>query len=311
MPEIPLMLGSLGINNKVDPTDLQFDPKTGLVELAYAVNIDIERPFRIVSRRGYTKRISLANGAHSFFYAGGQFGVFASGSSLYIVTGDYSYTSVATITGGLKVWYCKAGDDIFYANGKENGVIKGSTRTRVDWKRETGYDSPPDYPTSSRAFSDFPIGTLLASVGSRIFCAVGDTVFYSEPWWYGYCDEEVNRFSLNGGITLLEAVTDGLYIVDSETAYWVKDIGDGRFDPVALPPGFGPAIPGTATRCDGKLVNDNYYGNGVIWVSSEQICWGGPGGFYMDLSSDRLRLPAASSGAGMMYDKKYVFVLNQ
>ena len=81
MPEIPLMLGSLGINNKVDPTDLQFDPKTGLVELAYAVNIDIERPFRVVSRRGYTKRISLANGAHSFFYAGGQFGVFASGSA--------------------------------------------------------------------------------------------------------------------------------------------------------------------------------------------------------------------------------------
>ena len=76
-------------------------------------------------------------------------------------------------------------------------------------------------------------------MGSRIFCAVGDTVFYSKPYWYGYCDLESNYFSLNGGITLLEAVTDGLYIVDSETAYWVKDIGDGRFDPVALPPGFG------------------------------------------------------------------------
>lgn len=311
MPEIPLMLGSLGINNKVDPTDLQFDPKTGLVELAYAVNIDIERPFRVVSRRGYTKRISLANGAHSFFYAGGQFGVFATGTSLCTVMDGYAYSTVATVTSGLKVWYCKVGDDIFYANGRENGVIKGETRARVDWKREAGYDSPPNYPTSNRAFSDPPVGTMLCSSSGRIFVAVGDSVFFSEPFWYGYFDLESNYFSLNGGITLLAEVTDGLYVADSERAYWVKDLGDGRFNATALPDGFGPAIPGTAARCDGKLVNDNYYGNGVIWVSSEQICWGGPGGFYMDLSSDRLRLPAASSGAGMMYDKKYVFVLNQ
>ena len=309
MAEIPLLLGSTGMNNKVDPTDLSYDPKTGLIEMAYAVNIDIERPFRVMSRRGYTRRITIAN-AHSFFYEGGDFGLFAAGSYLYYILDGYSYGSLASLTSGFPVHYCKVGDDVFYSNGVEKGVIT-KDRTATTWGMVLGYDSPPDYTTTSRAFSLPPNGTLMAHHGGRLFLAVGDAVFFSEPFWYGYFDLESNYVQLNGGITMLGSVVDGLYISDSEHAYWCKAVGDGMYKPQKLPDGFGPVITGTMCRCDGKLVNDDYYGDGLIWVSKDRVCWGGPGGFYMDLSYDKFRFPDAKTGAAMLYDKKYIFVLNQ
>jgi hypothetical protein len=54
-----------------------------------------------------------------------------------------------------------------------------------------------------------------------------------------------------------------------------------------------------------------YYGDGLIWVSKYQVCYGGPGGTYQDLSSEKLVLPETVRGAACMYNKQYYFVLHQ
>jgi len=309
MPEFPMMYGCLGVNNKVDPMDLLFDDKTGLMELSYGLNVDVELPSRLCSRKGTT--LVTSGDIHSLYYPGkGRWGYYVLGGGMYRFGVTGVAAGIRNVTKNAWMSYADIGDVTFYTNGFETGYISREG-VSYSWARPTGSPSPPDYADSSRVFDDPPVGTVLAEHNGRVYVAVRDTVFASELYWYAYFNLEENRLPFDSNVQAMGSVTDGMYISDESGVYYCKGDYLQEMQKIPLPPEFGPVIPGTMCKCDGKLVNDMYYGDGLIWVSKYQVCYGGPGGTYQDLSSEKLVLPETVRGAACMYNKQYYFVLHQ
>ena len=103
--------------------------------------------------------------------------------------------------------------------------------------------------------------------------------------WYAYFNLEENILPFDSSVNMIASVDDGLYVGTENGVYWCKGNYLQEMKPTKLPDEFGPVIPGTVCRCDGKLANEMYYGEGLIWVSKNQLCYAGPGGYYQDLSS--------------------------
>ena len=63
---IPFYRRTSGLNNATEPSRLSCDPETGTIELAAAVNVNIDSTGRFSRRQGYEQLIGLA-GAHSLW----------------------------------------------------------------------------------------------------------------------------------------------------------------------------------------------------------------------------------------------------
>jgi len=309
----PLMTGSIGINNKVDKPNLLY--QEGIIELAYAMNCDVEVPFRVCSRKGYTQQSSLPD-CHSFYYPDvGIYAYFISQNGLFRLDNGNHAQQLTVVTPKVKMWWTLAGDAVIYANGVgDQGAIQNGAV--VPWQRPSGQPSPPDYPPSNRAWDDPPVGKYLATYNGRVLIASGNDVYASEPWWYSYFDLDSNRFPFSSPVNMIANVVGGVYMADQEGVVWCPEkrvhdqIDTLQLDNILLPPEYGPVIEGTVTPCDGSLISEQFHGKGILWVSKHQVCYAGPGGHYFDLSSKRLVLPGEiTRGSGLVYKNKYYFNL--
>ena len=306
---IPIFHGSSGLNTKIDPTRIRFDPKTGISDLAACVNIDLDdtgRPFR---RAGFTAT-SRTESWHSLFSAG-SFGLGVTGNALAIIEPDMSKTNIRNVTVGAKMSYVRDTDGkqdvIYYANGHEKGrVINKVSHT---WSVGTYVG-----PETRKTFYEAPVGHLLEIRNLRMFIAVDNILWYSEPGAYNLYRLAANYFAFPSRIRMVQAVAGGLWISDNESVYFLggEIVPTAMEMPIQVKKADFPAFEGTAVKAPASQIGIENLLTGlvVVFAGPESICIGSIDGELIEFTRAKIDLPMGLSGAGLYRNGKYIVTIN-
>lgn len=164
-------------------------------------------------------------------------------------------------------------------------------------------------PLETSFFFPMPPGQLLMEHAGRMYCASGSTLWYSEPFRYGYT-HHFNYMRFSAPITLLHSVGDAdtatLFIAAGERTYAMLGT-----DPKAVQRRVvrtAGAVWGTSLLVPQSLFSTGdpeapiQDGPAVYWMGDDGIpCYGAPGGTVTLLTVGRaLGSTAADRGATMM-----------
>lgn len=292
---------SNGLNDKVDPVRVRYDPNTGVTDLTEAVNVSHDYTGAISRRLGYTAT-DITSECHSLFCEGGEC-LFVTGDALSVLSSDFRYTPIRNVTVRAPMSYAQVGDRIYYVNGHEKGFVRNSAS--YDWVKA----DDPRYPDTTRKYIDPPVGTIVRLFNARIYIAQGNVVWYSEPFGYNLFDPTRNYIVLSGRVTMIRPVKQGLFISTESRTYFYRGLTPDEFsiETVAL----YPAIEGTDAEVDGSSIKNGELGIGVfgIWTSTQGVCIGSSSGDLVNLTHPRLEYPSALRGAGFCTEDKYLFTL--
>ena len=296
---ITLLNSCSGLNNKVDPVRISFDPEKGLSELAVAYNVNVDRTGRISRRKGYTKRLDGI--CHSLFPYEEGFLVVRNGM-LSILNPDYSCEGVCSVNKKAKVSYVSVGERVYFTNGYEKGYIEG--RKYFPWEF-IEYVGPP----TTRVFYGPPLGSLLEVYNGFMFIAQDNVLWYSMPFSYhSYCLKG-DYVIFDSKIRMVKAVKDGLYVSTENDTYFLNGSNPKEFFQENVCN--YPAIEGTEVLIDGrKIGNGSIKEKVVIWASTKGICIGGPNGLFENLTERKLVYPNANKGAGTLIEDRYICTLS-
>jgi len=297
-----------GLNTKIDPARLRYDPKGGIRDLAVAYNVDGDDTGRIGRRKGYEKKISAS--MHSLFCDGGEC-LFVTGDALCVLHSDYTYTAIRNVKLGARMSYVQVNNEIYYSNGYEKGVVRGGIS--YAWQKGT-YKGPE----TQRQFSDPPVGSLLGYFNGRIYVVQGPVVWYSEPFWFGGFDLTDNFYNFASDIKMIRAVTDGLYISNEKETFFCAGLTPKEAEVRRIAE--FPVIKWTDVSFNGRLfftaegdpsIDMGAPEKSALWLSEKGICYGGPGGQFYNLTERKLAdLPKGHTGSALVFNGKYIGLIN-
>jgi len=296
--QLNLFRGSTGINNKIDPVRLGYDSEKGMQALASAVNVNVDETGRISRRKGFTSK--LVKASHSLFSCG-NYALFVSGNALCVLHPDYTWAAIRNVAVDARMSYVQVGDDTYYANGNEVGIVRD--KLSYSW-------TASDYvgPTTTKTFSDPPVGHLLELYNGLMLIAQDDVLWYSEPFAYSWFNLASGYIQFSDRITMVKAVT-GAVFVSTEKGIFVykgKNLKEAEQEKVAN----YPAIEGTeVTVVASKIGDGSMSGLAAIWATTKGLCFGGPGGQFKNFTNRKLTYPVARYGAGLYRDGKYICLL--
>lgn len=296
--QLKLFRGAVGINNKTDPARLQYNPETGVEELAAGVNVDISSSKRIGRRKGYT--LELAKAAHSIFSCG-EYCLFVSSNALCVLEPDYTWSAIRNVAVGATMRYVRAGTDIYYCNDNERGIVRD--RISYSWVA-ADYVGPPTIKT----FSDPPTGHLLELYNGVMLVAEDNVLWHSEPYAYSWFDLAKNYIQFSERLTMIKAVQGGVFVSTEKETFFHKGGAVKEFQQSKIAD--YPAIEGTEVTVNASRVGDgNITGLAAMWASTEGVCFGGPDGYFRNFTERKLEYPFARYGAGLYRDGKYICLL--
>lgn len=296
-----LLSKATGLNNKVSPTNVIYDEKSGIGDLCVAVNIDITNEGKIERRVGITAT-DINYSTHSLF-TGINDTYFVSGSTLYALNTDFTSTVVVSgITSGYPMSYCDVLDRTYYCNTRQKGYIRH--RSNNSWIAGT-YVGPDTY----RVFSDPPIGSLLSLYKGRMFIAKDSTLWYSEPFAYNMFDMARSYIWFEQPITSILPVEDGIF-VSADKVYFLR--GNQPIEFVQSVISLYPVIGKTGVIVQGEnLLDKSYIGKCAIWTSQDGIFLGFGNGQVKNLTKDKLNLPPIGGGCAVYHNEAYISLLRE
>jgi len=297
-----------GLNNVDAPTRMVYDPSNSIINLAEAVNIDVDNTGRPKRRCGFTAT-TRTESSHSMFT--GRTGTyFIAGTVMYRLNGDATRTSIATgIVADLPMYYIEVLDTIYFANGLQKGTLVNGVYT--DWSVGTYYG-----PTTHRQFSAPPTGTILEVYNGTMFIVVKNVLWYSERFGMNLFDLARNFIWFEDDITMVVAVKDGLYVSTTKKVVFLQGSYPDEFKQFHVSD--QPAVPGTAVKVNAEDVESgnvsafksSMSGKGVIWTTLSGIYFGHEGGESKCLTGNRIKLPSVSSGCAAFHDGRYLVTFN-
>ena len=304
---INVFKGSSGINTKVDPVRLKFNPETGVSELAACVNCDIDDTGRLSRREGYAAS-ARTESWHSLFGCG-NYGIGVTGNALCIIEHDMSYAPIRNVMPSAHMSYCKTFDGkkdiVYYTNSFVNGRIWD--KISYSWPIETYVGAP-----TRKTFFAAPIGHLIEVRNLRMFMAQNNVLWYSEPGSYGLWRMAADYFLFPSRLRMVQATTGGLWISDSDSIWWLAgEIMPTAMEmPVQVKMADYPAIKGTATKVSGSKVGEGISGMVVVFATTKGLCIGTGDGQLINLTERKIDMPKGSVGAGLEKNGRYVCTVN-
>ena len=285
-----------GLDISIDPSRLIFDPKKGLVDLAQAINIDIDKTGRISRRKGYTKKV--LGSFHSVFDAD-TFCLAVKDSVLSIIDKDYAVSSVLNMTTDYPVSYIKVLNKVYFMNSVQSGIIVD--RSLYPWVY-TNFIGP----TTVKTFSDPPIGHLIELYNGRMYIAKDDIVWYSERFNYNAYDLARSYIPFDLRICLLQAVKSGVYFGTEGGVYFLKGSTPQEFEFIKVHEGV--AIEGTQVKIQDEKIGETDLGGEIVlsFLSNKGICLATSEGKVHCITKTKIDIPEGNYGAGIIMNKKYV-----
>ncbi len=292
--------GSRGLNNRIDPLRVEFNPETGIQDLSVAYNVVHDYTGRISRRKGW-EVTDIVSSCHSLFSIGPT-ALFVTGDALCLLGLDFTYSPLRNVATGARMDYARVGPRVYYANGHQTGmVIDGKSWSWVKPTEEYG-------PGTNKEFGQPPVGYLLEYYNGRMYVVQGNTIWYSEPFGTHLFDLARSFIPMDSEMTMIHAVRAGLFISTEFETFFVGGANPTEF--VLQKVATYPAIRGTDVDVDvSKVGGLGLRGVGVMWASSEGICLGTPEGEFINLTESRLTYPRSLMGAGLFLGDRYVVTL--
>jgi hypothetical protein len=292
-----------GINTFDPPHRMPVSPRTGMVDLVKGENIDLDETGQASRRDGYALKVAGTD-CHSLF-SDGVTCVYVEGDQFKQLYLDYTTSTLRSgLTVGARMAYWAFNERIYYTNGVIIGYL---TRGPEGVLQDNVFPDPAV--TYKRA--PFP-GQLLCVYRSRLYVAQGSRLWFSDVAALGRLDLRRGFIQMDGLITLLNPVKDGLYVADGKT-YFLAGAGGQNLTRVMIAE--YNAIPGTAAMVDGKLIGpDGLPEKVVAWTSEKGICVGSSGGEFQNLTLKKYQMGVYQRGAGLFRQRngiqQYVAILS-
>jgi len=293
-----LFKGTKGLNTEIDPARIEFDAETGLQELAACKNINIDDTGRISRRKGYEQKVS---GSYHSGFSCGDYALCVTGDALTVINADYSTTAIRAVTPGLRMRYVKVGNEIYYCNNRETGYVRN--RVSSSWVA-ADYTGMP----TTRILSPPPVGHMVGFYKSRVYVAVGDTLFFSEPNSRNHFDLARNVIMESSRIAMFAPVEDGFYLSNSTEILFY--FGNNPNELTRKVVSNYPAIEGTDIGTMMSQIGTFEEGGKSILVATKNgLSIGIKSGIFLNFSEDSVKYPAANFGAGVIKNRKYIVTL--
>lgn len=286
---IPIYRGTVGLDTRSRPEDLAYDPESGVTALAKAVNVKIERTGdgrgRISRVHGYTEH--TAGQFHSGFRDGGDAFV-GRGTALYQFRRDKTLQGVRSGMTGERIAYAQHGDETYYGNGAQNGVI----RDGVSYTWPTGTYLGPE---TTEHFDSAPVAKHLAIYSGRMFISPGDernVLYASEPFQFGLFNKARRHWKFGSSILMIAPVKTGLFISDEHKTYFMAETAPGVFDldERAGYPAFEWSL--LHGKVDGQRLGLESNAQCRVWIGKEGLCLGTPDGQVINMTRKRIAAPS-------------------
>lgn len=305
---IKIYNSSSGINNKLDPVRLEYDYREGVSDLAACVNCTIDDSGRIARRDGFVAT-DRTEAWHSLFSCG-AYALGVMGDALCVIEPNMAYTALRNVQVGARMSWVRDTDGkkdvIYYCNEYQAGRI--IDKASHSWPLIT-----PVGATTIKEFYPAPLGHLLSIRNGRMFIAVDNFLYYSEPNTYHAYRLGANYFGFPSRIKMLQAVDNGFWISDSESLYFLGgDIAPTMQEmPSQIKKAAYPAIEGSAVKVPGSRVrNGEMQGEVVVFVTNKGVCVGAGTGELINLSERKLDIPAGLTGAGLYRDGHFICTID-
>jgi len=297
----PLLRGSTGLNTVDDPTRINYSSKSGISDLAVAVNVSLSPSGRINRRTGKTLKIALAS--HSLFCDGGD-GVFVHDSKLYLLETDFSYRLLCGLSNNNSMAYTQIEDRIYYTNNQDLGFVEGGIR--YSWEKTTAYVGP----TTQRTFTGPFAGNHLAYHGGRAYIAKGPILWWSELGAMDWFDMARNFVQYGTNIRMVKPVSDGLYVSTEREIYLLAGLVPHEFtqEKVTNFPALewsdaidyvsGSDVPGfqISAPC-------------ALWTTTEGAMAGCPGGLVVNLNKKKVVYPQGTIGRSLLRGLNFIHTI--
>lgn len=293
---IPIMTSTTGLNNTLDPVRLAYDLKTGVTELAQAVNINIDnsrRPSRRLGRSAPKRAEASRCG-----FVDGETCLFVAGSALYQLHPDYSRTSLRTgLTVGARMRYYPIAGRIYYSNGTEKGYIyKGQNYT---WTKGD-YTATGD---TRRVLSDPPSGHIVSWFAGRALIARENAIFSSEPSFYGVFDLH-NGFKLvRDRITMLQPTPGGLWVGTTKQVLFYRG---SQWEQLRREI---KADHGVLEGSDAWREPTDEEERVLFLTTPQGVCTASEGGTLKNVTYNKLTFPSARYASGAIVGDRYIVLI--
>jgi hypothetical protein len=207
-----------------------------------------------------------------------------------VIGADTGYISVGSIPQSsdsrvvaTRIYVADIDSDVFYAH---IDVPNGVTSTYLAGPYGKGKELKTQFMVNP------PCGQLVDYARGRIYIAVGNIVYFTEPIQYGLVNARFGFYMFPEHVTLLKGTNTGLY-VSSDITYYVdgdpKPLKDGGSIPTTLKPVLPyKAIEGAACN----LVDSQ----DVMWLSERGVVLGKDGGDVKNLTEDRIAMESSARG---------------
>lgn len=309
-----------GIKNVVNRERLGPD------ELEKAINIDLDDLGQPHRRRGY-KRVST--GAFSSLFVSDEGFVYGvKNDSLGVINPDYSFVAMQSGFTNATVCYVQVGKSVYFSAGDAGlaGIIDQDARTVSPWGTEPDiFLSPVVRPTATlpairgRLIGKPPFATALTYLNGRIYLAHKQWVWATELFLYNFVEKVTNFLPFDADITILGAVTDGLYVGTTEGVWFVSGVFKEMKRIRVMD---SPAIPGSLVYIPQEVANPPQVGLdqstpvsvSVMFMTQAGYCTGRESGQIYNETENRVVFPAATrASAGYRFQDgvhQYLAVLN-
>ena len=284
---INLFTGASGLNTKINPVRIRFDARAGISDLSVAVNVSIDNTGRVSRRKGYTQK--EAGEDHSMWCDGGDcFFIRETATYGSIMQVGTDLTSKGLWSGLMKnsrMSFLDWNGDTLYANGHQHGILVGGVRSA--WPVGT-YEGPQ----TTRQFQGAPIGTHLASHDGRVVVAVGNALFFSEPYAPGLFNLKL-FWQLPTEIIMVISVDSGLFVSDKDNSYFLSVTSPLDFTQKKVAPYSAHEWSIAHDMIELDDLNLDSGGLGIVWSSPQGLCVGLPSGRMKNITKERLAYPTA------------------
>jgi hypothetical protein len=138
-----------------------------------------------------------------------------------------------------------------------------------------------------------PAGQIIREFKGRLLIARGDTLWYSEALRYGLCSPANGFIQFPERITVMQPVTDGIFVVADKT-YFLSGTDPKDMRQVVVSNYRG--IDGTGITVNGSIFDPEIVGDVAYWYSRAGAMLGLAGGVVRPLMENSVALPLYEEG---------------
>jgi hypothetical protein len=262
--------GWMGINNVLDPIDLQL-AEGGTLELVEANDVNIDNRLALITRDGTDAKVTLTR-THSLWSNGKVCFIHDNGSIKEVLV-DYT---TRTLKAGLDL-----NARISYADTRSGRIFMSNGV----W---IGYYQDGDIYNLADTFDTYknkmPAGQVLCYYNGRLYVAVEKFIYVSDAMKFNQYDVRTGVVVMNEQVVMMAPVDDGIYVGAGDVSFLG---GPNHLNFQRRVIADFNAIPNSQADVTLSMVGDGQPGTGVFFCTEQGIYLGLPGGNATNMTNDR------------------------